>query len=213
MRTRAGLRALAVLAGLGAGGAVVGSVLHGLAGRQMAPWILGRASGIAAYLLLVLLVLSGLVLSHPWRSRVSRPATGTRIRSHATLALVTLGCTVLRVVVLATDSYAGVGWWGALVPMGASYRPAATTLGVLAVDAGLIVGVSAALAGRLRLAGRVWRPVHRAAVLVLVAVWSHGVLAGSDAFALRGLYLATGAIVVVVALSRHVARVPAEQAR
>jgi hypothetical protein len=204
---RAG-RAALVLASAAASGMLIGAALQKVAGNRMAPWIIGRAAGVCAYLLLVLLVLLGLALSHPWRSQVRTPSATSRIRAHVALSVFTLGFTVLHVVVLATDRYAGVGWWGAFVPMGASYRPAAVTLGVVGVDVALLVGVSAAVAGRLP--RRLWWPLHKGAALTLVLIWTHGVLAGGDTPALLGLYLVTGLLVLVVAISRYAARTPAE---
>jgi hypothetical protein len=187
---------------------LVGGALQKVAGNRMAPWIIGRAAGVCAYLLLVSLVLLGLALSHPWRSRVRRPSATSRIRAHVALSVFTLGFTVLHVVVLATDRYAGVGWWGAFVPMGAAYRPAAVTLGIVGVDVALLVGLSAAAAGRLP--RRAWWPLHKIAVLALVLIWVHGVLAGGDTPALLGIYVASGLLVLAVAISRYAARTPAE---
>ena len=56
--------------------------------------------------------------------------------------------TVLHIVVLATDKYAGVGWWGSFVPMGATYRPLPVTLGVIGLYAGLAAGITAAVKAR-----------------------------------------------------------------
>jgi hypothetical protein len=198
-----------IVAGLGLGGLLVGVALQRVSGDRMEPWIVGRAAGVAAYLLLVALVLLGLALSHPWRTRVAWPGTGSRIRTHIALALFTLAFTALHVGVLATDRYAGVGWWGAFVPMGASYRPAATTLGVLGVWTGVLAGLTAAAAGHLP--RRMWWPLHKIAVLSLIAVWLHGILAGSDSTALRVLYISTGAVVLVVAVSRYATRTPADK--
>ena len=141
-----------------------------VSGNRNAPWIIGRAAGLSAYLLLVLLVATGLVLSHPGRARLRRPRPATRIRLHVSLAVFTLALTVLHVVVLATDSYAGVGWRGTLVPMGSTYRPVPVTLGVIALYAGLLAGLTAALSGR-RIAARVWWPVHKVAAIALLLVW------------------------------------------
>ena len=58
-----------------------------------------------------------------------RPSSAVRIRTHVSLSVFTLVFTVLHIVVLATDKYAGVGWWGAFVPMGSTYRPLPVTLG------------------------------------------------------------------------------------
>jgi hypothetical protein len=48
--------------------------------------------------------------------------------------------------------------------------------------------------------------VHRVAVVTLALVWTHGVLTGSDTAALLAVYLVTGALVVGLAVLRHVAR-------
>ncbi|MCU1659442.1 MAG: hypothetical protein JWO57_4098 [Pseudonocardiales bacterium] len=189
-------------------GIVIGVAFRSVSGNRMAPWIIGRAAGVSAYLLLVALVLLGLLLSHPWRSRVSRPSPAVRIRLHVAFAVFTLVFIGLHIVVLATDRFAGVGWWGAFVPMGASYRPVAVTLGIVGLWSGLLAGVTAALAGHLP--ARAWWPIHKVAAVALVLVWVHGVLGGGDTAALRWLYLLTGGLVVVAALSRYAARTPAE---
>jgi len=137
---------------------LLGRAATSVAGNHNAPWIVGRASGITAYLLLLAVTALGLALSHPWRARYRRPSTVARIRAHAVLATFTLAFTVLHIVVLANDSYAGVGWRGALLPMGASYRPVPVTLGVIGLYSGLLSGVTAAMAGRLT--ARLWWPLH-----------------------------------------------------
>ena len=117
-------------------GMLLGRAIAQVSGNRMAPWIIARSAGVTSYLLLVCLVLLGIGLSHPWRSRVRRPSAASRIRLHIALSLFTFGFTVLHIVVLATDRYAGVGWWGAFVPMGASYRPLPVTFGILGAVAG-----------------------------------------------------------------------------
>ena len=190
-------------------GVLIGSAIGVVEGNRMASWMIARATGISAYLLLVLLVVLGLLLSHPSRTRVARPSPATRIRLHIVLAALTLASTIAHIVVLATDRFAGVGWRGAGLPMQSAYRPVAVTLGVLGAWAGLVVGSTALLAGHLP--QRLWWRVHKAAIVALLLVWLHGVLAGGDTAMLRWLYLSTGGLVAVVALSRYAARTPAEQ--
>ena len=120
--------------------AAAGWAATGLAGNQKAPWILGRAAGLTAYVLLTALVCTGLFLAHPAAARFRRPHPLLRLRLHAGLAAFTLAFLVLHVVVLATDRYAGVGWTGSVVPLASTYRPVPVTLGVL----GLYSGVSQA---------------------------------------------------------------------
>ena len=63
---------LGVAASTAASAWLVGRGVIAVAGDRQAPWILGRAAGLTSYLLLVGLVAFGLVLSHPWRSRLTR---------------------------------------------------------------------------------------------------------------------------------------------
>lgn len=190
---------------------IVGRTVGAVAGDRHAPWILGRASGIAAYLLLVALVATGLLVAHPWRTRWRRPGPAARLRLHLGLAVFTFAFLALHVAVLATDRYAKVGWWGAVLPMASQYRPAAVTLGVVGTWCGLLAGLSAALAGRI--AGRLWWPLHRTAAGCFALVWLHGVSAGSDTAALRALYLITGAGLAVLAVTRYAATGRADRMR
>ena len=187
----------------GVSGVLIGAALNGVRGNRMAPWIIGRAAGVCAYVLLVAVVVLGLVLSHPGRAR-SGGSSARRIRVHIALVLFTFGFTALHVAVLVSDRWAGVGWRGAFLPLGAVYRPLPVTLGLFGLWTGLLVGGTAALAGRLP--RRMWWPLHKIAALTLMLVWVHGVLAGSDTPALLGAYIATGAFVLAVALWRYNAR-------
>ena len=183
------------------------SVLVGLAAAHALPSesthaVFARSAGITAYALLVLLVLTGLVLAHPWASRLRRPAPSTRIRLHVTLAVATLCLTLVHLLMWATSTTGGVGWWGSFVPWGSAYRPLHVSLGVLGLYAGVLAGVTASMAGRV--AGRVWWPVHKVAVVTLALVWVHS-LGGQDAQTLRPFYLGTGILVLVVGLTRQLA--------
>jgi DMSO/TMAO reductase YedYZ heme-binding membrane subunit len=159
--------------------------------------------------MLVLLVLLGIMLSHPWRTRLRRPSSATRIRIHVVLSVFTFAFIVLHVVVLATDRYAGVGWAGAFLPMHASYRPVAMTLGLIGLWSGLLAGVTAAFARRLP--PGLWFPLHKVASVTFVLVWLHGVFGGTDNHSLMALYLGTAALIVVFAVSRYGARTPADR--
>ncbi len=181
-------------------------VLDAMGGPQggKVTWVLGRAGGLASYVLLVALVSTGLVLAHPWSRHLHRPSPRTRLTLHVSLATFTLVFTVLHIVVLVLDPWAKVGVLGALLPMASGYRPVAVTLGVLALWAGLVAGLTAALAGRFAI--RVWWPIHKVAAASLVLVWAHSVLAGSDVVALQGFYLATGCAVLALAVTRYAAQ-------
>lgn len=197
--------------GTGLTGWLVGVGVRSVAPDRNAQWILGRASGISCLVLLTVLALSGILLAHPWRARRVRPNATIRIRTHVSLAAFTLALFVVHLVVLATDPWAKVGWWGAFLPMASAYRPVSVTLGVVAGYSGLVSGLTAVFAGRW--AGRLWSPLHRVSAVALVLAWLHGLLAGSDTPALLPLYLGSGGLVLTVGMSRYVAVTTADRVR
>ncbi len=204
----AGVRLVAVTASATLASGLIGWTAMLVWHDRMAAWVIGRAAGITSYLLLVVLTGLGLLLSHPAGVRWHRPSRATRLRLHVSLAMFTLAFTTLHVVVLASDPYAGVGWRATFVPMASTYRPVPVTLGVIGLYAGLLAGLTAALAGRVGL--RLWWPIHKVAVVSLVLVWVHGLQAGADSAVLRWMYVGTGAGVLVLAASRYIARTPAD---
>ena len=190
-------------------------VLVGLLPRVLAsptaPWIFGRAAGLAAYLMMVALVLLGLALSHPATRRLRWPPPPVRVGLHVALAVFTLAFVLIHVVALVLDPWAHVGVAGALLPMASSYRPVGVTLGVLAMWAAALTALTAVLAGRAL--GRSWWFIHRVAIVVLLLAWTHGLLAGSDARSLRSVYLWTGLAVTAAALARYLGSPTTETSR
>lgn len=195
----------------GAGLYVVWAMVRVVLAGQMGTWVLGRAAGVTSYVMMLVLVITGLVLSHPWARHLRVPTPRTRVTIHATLALFTTAFVVVHVVSLALDSYAGVGWLGAVLPMASSYRPVPVSLGVMALWAGLITGITARFAGRA--VGRYWWSIHKVAAAILALVWAHSVLAGSDTSGLQSFYVATGLFVVALAVTRYAATAPSQHAR
>lgn len=183
-------------------GLTLGLSAIAVAANDMPLWLLGRASGITSYLLLSAVTAMGLVLSHNTRAR-HRPKP-TRIRLHLALVIFTFAFIALHIVVLAIDPYAKVGWAGALLPMGAAYRPVPVTMGLVSVWSALISGASAGLAGRG--AGRIWLYLHRFAGVSWVLAWLHGVLTGIDTTALLGMYVGTAVTMLSLAVWRYLSR-------
>jgi len=206
--TAAGL-VLGALAGVGTVLAAGRLAIETIQGDPAAAWLIGRASGLTSYLLLLALVSLGLLLSHPWARRFRRPTLGARIRTHAALATFTLVFTALHVIVVATEPSAQLGWRDLLLPFASAHRPVPRTLGVLAVWSGLLTGVTARLAGRFTT--RIWWPVHKLAIGAFLLTWAHSVIAGSDTPSLRGFYLASGIAVLALAITRYGARTSADR--
>ena len=138
-------------------------------------WMLARATGLTAYLLLTTSVLAGLVLkSRPFRSL--RPAAVTD--THRFLALLALGAVAVHGATLMLDSTIHLGPAALLVPGLSPYRPVATGVGVLAAELMLLVYASFALRRRIRT--RNWRRLHWATYAIFVAATVHGLAAGTD---------------------------------
>lgn len=169
---------------------------------SMPLWILARSAGITAYVLLTLVTAMGMVLSHNTRARL-RPHPA-RLRLHLGLVVFTLVFTIMHIVVLVLDPYAKVGLAGALLPLGAGYRPIPVTLGLISLWSGLIAGLSAALAGRGT--GRIWLYLHRFAASAWLLAWFHAVFTGIDTPALVGVYAISGLGIIGLGLWRYIAR-------
>jgi hypothetical protein len=185
-------------------GYVVASHSTGVLHDRMLPWILARCLGLAAYVALAALVVLGIWFRHPWRLTRRTPGPEALLRMHVALAASTIALLAGHIAASALDRYAGVGWSGALIPWHATYRPTAVALGTIAVYGIVLVSLSAALAGSL--ARRVWLPIHSVAAVLFGVSLVHGLLAGSDSRVLWWLYAASGAVVLVLQLTRMLAR-------
>jgi sulfoxide reductase heme-binding subunit YedZ len=139
-------------------------------------WILARASGLTAYVLLTMSVLAGLVVKSRPFGRAVNAAAATD--THRFLSLLALGAVLLHGLTLVLDSTVRISVAALFVPGLAPYRPLWTGLGVLAAElAGLMV-VSFPL--RKRIGVRAWRRLHWATYGVFAAATLHGLAAGTD---------------------------------
>ncbi len=174
---------------------------------QVRVWIASRAAGVVALVLLTVQIVIGLLLSHPSNKaewRISRDI----FPWHDSLWLFALAFIAAHVVSIVVDPYAGVGLAGAIVPGLSSYRWAPVALGSLALDALLVVGLTARFTKVLPRGA--WLLIHRAGVGVFVLGWMHGLLAGTDSFALLALYVVLGGTVTAATAWRWWGRAPSD---
>jgi methionine sulfoxide reductase heme-binding subunit len=161
-------------------------------------WLLARASGLAAYVLITGSVLAGLVLKSRPFGRSVKTASVTDV--HRFLALLGLGMLVLHGVSLTLDRTVHMPVAALVVPGLSTYRPVPVALGVLACELAALIVVSFSV--RRRIGARNWRRLHWATYLIFAFATAHGVAAGTDstqpwAF---GLYLgAVGAVTFATA--------------
>ena len=167
---------------------------------QLRVWLAARATGVAAYLLLTVQVVLGLVLSHPvnkstWKlSRAIFPW-------HDHLWVFIVAFLAVHVVSIVIDPYAGVGVTGAFIPGLSEYRSVPVALGTVALYAFLVTALTARWTKLLPKGA--WLVLHRLSIAVLGLAWIHGVLAGTDSGPLEPLYLGSGIVVLLAGAYRY----------
>jgi DMSO/TMAO reductase YedYZ heme-binding membrane subunit len=167
---------------------------------QLRIWLAARATGLTALVLLTGQVTLGLVLSHP--TNQSTWKLSKRIFPwHENLLVFIVSFLAVHVVFLVLDPYAGVGIGGALIPGLSSYRTVPVAVGVVALYALVITGLTARYPKRLPTGW--WLKLHRFSVVVFVGAWFHGVLAGTDSQAFLPAYIALGSVVLAAAAYRY----------
>ena len=139
-------------------------------------WILARASGLTAYVLLTLSVLWGIVVkSRPFGSRFRQAAV---VDTHRTLAALGLGALVIHATSLALDKTVRMPVQALFIPGLSHYRPYSVAAGVLTAE--LMVIVYASFAMRKRMGFKNWRRLHWITYALFAGGTAHGLLSGSD---------------------------------
>ena len=139
-------------------------------------WLLARASGFSAYVLLTLSVLAGLVVKSRPFGRAVKTASATDV--HRYLAFLGLGMLALHGAALVLDRTVRISLAALFVPFAAGYRPAAVAAGVAAAELAALVAASFSL--RRFIGTRNWRRLHWATYLVFLLGTVHGLAAGTD---------------------------------
>jgi predicted ferric reductase len=154
-------------------------------------WFTARGAGLSALVLLSLSTCLGALVSRHGRA-TTRYLVQYVHRAAAGLGLAVLA---LHVGTILADSYAGVGWRGALIPFTSGYRPTWVALGSLAAYTFVGVAVLGLARGRMAaspLGAKVWRGLHGLAYVGWGSAMLHGYNSGTDSSVgwVRALYLA-----------------------
>jgi DMSO/TMAO reductase YedYZ heme-binding membrane subunit len=163
-------------------------------------WIILRAAGIGAYLMLFASVAFGLVATTaPFGKRIAKQSAILIHQFFSTVGLVLLG---IHIGGLLIDSFMHFAPLDVLVPGSSTYRPISVALGIIAMYAMVMVLVSSWV--RRRYSSKLWRRLHMAAAPAFALALLHGVFAGADATR-RWMYLTyviTGSVVAFLLLLR-----------
>ncbi len=140
-------------------------------------WLVSRASGILALVLISLSVLMGLAMA----AKVLRAPRAKRlvVTLHEHVALTALLAIGLHGVALLGDRWLKPGLTGITVPFALSYRPQFTGIGIIGGYLALLLGPSFYL--RRRIGARRWRRLHTLIALSWLLSVVHTLGSGSDA--------------------------------
>lgn len=166
----------------------------------MTTWIVLRAAGVGAYLMVFLSVAWGLAATTtPFGKRVSKPTAALVHQFMSTCGLFLLG---IHLGGLLLDRYVPFDLADLLVPMRGTYRPVAVALGILAMYGTVVVIVLSWL--RRSIGTTWWRRSHLLAVPTFTLSLLHGVFAGTDTVRpwFWWTYVATGLVVLFLVVVR-----------
>jgi methionine sulfoxide reductase heme-binding subunit len=166
----------------------------------MTTWIVLRAAGIGAYLMLFASVAWGLLATTSTFGK--RVAKATAISVHqftATVALVLLG---VHLGGLLMDRFVPFTPLDLLIPMHSSYRTIAVAFGIVAMYAAVVVLTSSWTRKHLNI--KLWRRLHLLAVPAFTLSMVHGIFAGSDTARpwMWWIYVATGGVALFLLVLR-----------
>ena len=139
-------------------------------------WLVSRASGIVALVLISLSVVIGLAMAAKMLRRPGLKRAGARLHEH--LALTALAAIAVHGLALLGDHWLKPGWRGIMIPFSLSYRPSFTGIGIIAGYLAVLLGPTFYV--RRRIGARRWRRLHRLTVIVWLLSVVHALGAGSD---------------------------------
>ena len=141
-----------------------------------AVWYAARAAGVAAYVVLSVVVCIGLTLGGKAQSKRWPRFSVEEIHRFGGLLVGSL--LVIHVGAIALDSFLPFSLTQLVVPFSASYRPISTGLGIFAAE--LLLALAVTNHYRKRMPYRYWRTAHYFNFAVWGAASVHGIFAGTD---------------------------------
>ena len=172
-------------------------------------WYAARASGVAAYVVLSLVVSLGLTLGGKAQNRRWPRFSVEDIHRFGGLLVGSL--IGVHVLTIAADSFLPFSLSQLLVPFTSSYRPLWTGLGIAAAE--LLVALAITNHYRKRMPYRFWRLAHYLNFLIWGLASVHGLMSGTDRGAawlaiIYGVSVASVLMLLIWRFGRHVFRSP-----
>ena len=168
---------------------------NGVAGSMT--WIVIRASGFIAYLLLATSAVWGLTVSSNLLGRSASKKGLTFM--HESLAVGSLLATGLHMLFLYLDEFVEFGSKEIFVPGASAWEPLSVAFGVVAFY-GLAL-ITASFYIRKAIGQKAWRFIHFGSFGVFVGAALHGIMAGTDTQTPIGIGIYVGSILIILALA------------
>jgi sulfoxide reductase heme-binding subunit YedZ len=159
-------------------------------------WFVTRAAGLIAYLLLWFSTVWGLAVP----SKLVTPLLEQTYTFdfHQFISLLSIGFTVLHIIVLMVDQYLPFSIWQILIPFLTPYRPFWVGIGILSFYFILLVTVTFYLRSLISMSA--FRAIHVLSLIGYLGATLHGLFAGTDG-ALPGMqiiYVGSGLVVALL---------------
>lgn len=174
--------------------AILGDVLI----AQLSPfghqrlWLVSRSAALSSYGALTLMVMTGLMLSHP-ANKVDWKLSRWLLPWHRVLLGVFFAWLSVHLAFTGLDPKSGVGFSQFPFPIQAKYHPVAMLMGSFSLYLLILITVTAVMRKTFRTR---WMSIHRLSILCWMSVTLHGVWGGTDTSSLHGLYFfATAAVI------------------
>lgn len=171
-------------------------------------WELARATGFVAYLLLLLAVGLGLVLSLQWRAERWPRFISSEL--HEFLSLLTLLAVGAHALAIALDPFMRFTAAEIIVPLASHYRPVWLAWGIVATYLMLAIWFSKRI--RAKIGYQWWLRLHHLTLGAYLLATLHGLGMGSDTRTTwAGLLYAAGFLLVISLLAARLLTPPAPQ--
>lgn len=141
------------------------------------PWYIARTTGWAGYFLISILVILGISIQTRIVYKIIKPVSALAIHRFLGIALSVIILT--HIISLLFDKYLKFTIIDVLVPLASPYRPLFVSLGIVGFYLFLAVIITS-LFFRLKWP-KLWRLLHYLTYPMLVLIFFHGVLSGTDA--------------------------------
>jgi len=164
------------------------------------PWYITRASGLVAYVLLFLLVVSGIGIKTSWTFKFVSPTFAWL--NHRYLGIALTFSVIFHLVSLLVDTFLKFTILDVFVPFFSSYKPIFLSLGIIGFY--LLIAVIISSIFTISRFPKAWRLLHYLPFPLFVILFIHGYFIGTDTklLVIKLIYLITGGVVAFLSLYR-----------